>query len=231
MIMLLDPMFLLFMIPGLILSVLASFYTRSTFSRYQNVASRNGLTGAQAASLMLERAGVDGVRIERTRGMLTDHYDPQSRTLRLSEGVYASRSLAAIGVSCHEAGHALQHAGNYAPLGIRSALVPVTGIGSNLGYMVIFAGLLLNQKPLILAGAVLFSAAVLFSIVTLPVEWNATARAKRAMVQGGIVSEQESHQAGQVLNAAFLTYVAAAVTALLTLLYYLMRAGVLGGDE
>jgi Zn-dependent membrane protease YugP len=229
MLMWIDPMYLLFALPGLLLSLWASFYTRSTFAKYSRIPSGRGLTGAEAARQMLDRHGVRNVTIERTGGMLSDHYDPRTRTLRLSQGVYSSPSLAAVGVACHEAGHALQHAHNYAFLGLRSALVPVTGIGSNLSYAFIIGGMLFRSNALILAGALLFSLAVLFSIVTLPVEWNASARAKRAMVESGIVTDREVGAAGQVLNAAFLTYVAAAVSSLLILLYYLMRAGVLGG--
>lgn len=228
---LLDPLFLLIISPGLLLSMLASLYTKSTFGRYSKIASRKGWTGAEAAAEMLRRNGVQGVRIEQTSGMLSDHYDPRSRTLRLSQGVYNSRSLAAIGVACHEAGHALQHAQNYVPLKVRSAMVPAASFGSNAAFAFIIGGVLFQSQGLFLLGAFVFAGAVLFSIVTLPVEWNASARAKQAMVSAGVVSEQERGQASQVLNAAFLTYVAAAVTAILQLLYFLMRAGIFGGDD
>jgi Zn-dependent membrane protease YugP len=226
-----DPVYLLFALPGLALSLWASFYTKSTFKRYSRIRSMRGFTGAQAAQHMLAAQGVHNVRIEATRGMLTDHYDPGARVLRLSESVYGSNSLSAIGVACHEAGHALQHAHNYAFLGLRTALVPMTGLGSNLSYGFIMAGFIFQARSLILVGALLFALAVVFSIVTLPVEWNASARAKVAMVEAGIVTEQERFQAGQVLNAAFLTYVAAAVSALMTLAYYLLRAGVFGSRD
>lgn len=229
--MLLDPYFLIIVSPGLILAAFASFYTKSMFKRYSQVGSRRGFTGAQAAAEMLRRNGVTGVSIEPTRGMLSDHYDPRSHTLRLSEGVYNSQSLAAIGVACHEAGHALQHAQRYVFLQARTAMVPMTSLGSNAAFIFIIAGMLLRSQGLMLFGAGLFALGVLFSIITLPVEWDASARAKRAMVTAGVVSEQERAQAGQVLNAAFLTYVAAAVTAILHLLYFLMRAGVLGGGD
>ena len=229
MLMWIDPTYLLFALPGLLLSLWASFYTKSTFAKYSRVRSARGYTGAEAAAEMLRRHGVGDVTVERTGGMLSDHYDPRTRTLRLSREVYGSTSLAAVGVACHEAGHALQHAGNYAFLGLRSALVPVTSVGSGISYALIVGGFLFRSNALILAGALLFSLAVIFAIVTLPVEWNASARAKRAMVESRIVTEPEASAAGQVLNAAFLTYVAAAVSALLVLLYYLMRAGVLGG--
>jgi len=223
-------MYLVFALPGLLLSLWATVYTKSTFARYSRVVSARRMTGAEAAWAMLKAHGVMDVSIERTAGLLTDHYDPTSRTLRLSSGVYDSPSLAAVGIACHEAGHALQHAQGYAPLALRTALVPMTSLASNMSYWFIIGGFLFSRS-LILVGALLFCVAVLFSLVTLPVEWNASSRAKVAMVHAGLLSEQERYAASHVLNAAFLTYVAAAVTALLTLLYYLMRAGVLGGSD
>lgn len=225
-----DPLYLLFAIPGLILAGLASMYTHTTFSEYSDKRSNSGITGAEAAAMMLRRAGITDVTIERVDGFLSDHYDPTSRTLRLSSKVYGEDSLAAIGVACHEAGHALQHASGYGPLNLRSALVPVTNISSFLSYGVILLGFLFQSSGLVMFGAVLFSAAVVFAIVTLPVEWDASARAKKMMVTAGIVSEYERDGAGRVLNAAFLTYVAAALSSLLTLLYYLLRASMMNRD-
>lgn len=227
--MIFDPMYIVFMLPALILAGIATFFTKSTFTKYSRVGASSGLTGAEAAKRLLISQGVDDVKIEPVRGFLSDHYNPLSRTLRLSPGVYGSSSLSAIGVACHEAGHAIQHARHYAPLALRSALVPVTQIGSSGSYVLFIAGMLLNSLLLFKLGILLFGAVVLFSIVTLPVEWDASARAKALMVTAGIVGPQESVVAGRVLNAAFLTYVASAVSALLTLLYYLMRAGLLGG--
>ena len=224
-----DPVYLIFMIPGLILSLIASAMVKSTFSKYSQIGSSTGLTGAQAAERMLQRNGIYDVRIERVSGFLSDHYDPSTRTLRLSPDVYGSRSLSAIGVACHEAGHALQHASGYGALGLRSALVPLTNFCSPVSYIILLLGFFLASQTMVLWGCVLFGVGVLFTIVTLPVEWNASARAKTMMVSCGIVSQNESSDAGSVLNAAFLTYVAAAVSALLTLLYYLFRAGLLGG--
>lgn len=223
-----DPMYLMLMLPGLALSIWASLYTKSTFAKFARVPAAHGFTGAQAAAEMLERQGVRTVSIEQGRGFLSDHYDPRSQTLRLSPDVYNGRSLSAVGVACHEAGHALQHAQGYAPLAIRSALVPVASFGSNFSYLVFVVGFLLRSQGLILLGIGLFCLAVLFTLVTLPVEWNASARAKRAMVSTGMLSPQEQPGAGAVLNAAFMTYVAAAVSALMMLLYYLLRAGLLG---
>lgn len=225
-----DPLYLLFAIPGLIIAGLASFYVQSTFSEYSHFRASSGLTGAQAAAQMLHSAGIYDVKIERVDGFLSDHYDPSSRTLRLSGGVYDSDSLSAIGVACHEAGHALQDAAAYAPLGLRSALVPITNISSWLSYLVIFMGFIFQSGGMVMFGSILFSAVVVFSIVTLPVEWDASARAKQLMVTAGIVSAPERDNAGKVLNAAFLTYVAAVLSSLLTLLYYLVRAAGMNRD-
>jgi Zn-dependent membrane protease YugP len=221
----------LFAIPGLVLAGFATFFTKSTFAKYSRIGASSHLTGAQAAGQMLADQGLHDVKIEPVRGFLSDHYDPMSRTLRLSPDVYGSRSLSAIGVACHEAGHALQHAAGYAPLAIRSALVPMASFGSNAAYFFMIGGMLFNSTGMFKIGALVFLAAVAFSLITLPVEWNATARAKALMVTSRIVTPQESVAAGRVLNAAFMTYVAAAVSALLTLLYYLMRAGLLGGSR
>lgn len=212
------------LIPGLLLGGLATLITRATFARYAKVRSSTGLTGAQAADRLLRSQGVTDVAIESVGGFLTDHYDPAKHTLRLSPGVYSSTSLAALGVACHEAGHALQQAHRYAPLALRSQLVPITQLGSQLAFPIIIGGLLFRWPPLINIGVLLFAAVVIFTLVTLPVEWNATARAKRLMVSSGVVAPNEAAGAGAVLNAAFLTYIASAVSAVLTLLYYLTLA-------
>ena len=224
-----DPMYLLFIAPGLALSLWASWRVKSAFKKYSKVRSARGLTGAEAATEMLRYAGISGVKIVRHHGMLTDHYNPTNKTLALSEQVYDSTSIAAIGVATHEAGHAVQHARNYAPLWVRSALVPTASIGSSMGYMVMLFGLILSSTQMVLVGAILFSAVLLFQIVTLPVEFNASNRAKALVVEDGIVTAQERQGIDRVLNAAALTYVAAAVSTLLTLLYFLMRSGLLGG--
>ena len=200
-----DPLYLLFMLPGLILAGLASMFTTTTFNKYSNIASSSGMSGAEAARRLLESAGIYNVTIEHVDGMLTDHYDPTSHTLRLSENVYASNSLAAIGVACHEAGHAIQHATNYGPLAMRSALVPAANIGSNASYFILLLGFLFQSQMMMLVGIALFSMAVLFTLVTLPVEYNASSRAKQLMVSAGIVSRAEASSAGAVLNAAFMT--------------------------
>lgn len=227
-----DPIYIIFAIPGLLLALYASFKTKSTFSKYSKIASANGLTGAEAAYRLLQNAGIDDVSIEEINGFLSDHYDPTAKKLRLSTKVYGSNSMSAIGVACHEAGHAIQHQVGYAMLGLRSALVPATSVSSWLSYIVIILGFMMQSQSFILLGAMIFSATVLFSIITLPVEWDASTRAKKLMVSTGIVPQNQVHYAADVLNAAFLTYVAAAVSSLLTLAYYLMRAGIFsGGDE
>ena len=224
-----DPIYLLFIAPAFLLSLWATFRTRSAFNKYSRVRTLRGLTGAQAARAMLDGAGIDDVQIQPVNGMLTDHYNPLNKTLNLSEGVYASTSIAAVGVACHEAGHAIQHANAYRPLWLRSALVPTANIGSSAGYFVMLIGLFLHSANAVLIGAVLFSAVLLFQIMTLPVEFDASARAKRLVLANGIVLEQERVGMDRVLNAAALTYVAAAVSTLMTLLYFLFRSGLLGG--
>lgn len=224
-----DPVYLLYALPGMILALIATAVTRSTFDRYSRVGASTRLTGAEAARRLLDREGLHDVAIEQVQGFLSDHYDPARRTLRLSPSVYQSPSLSAIGVACHEAGHALQHSSGYTWLGLRSAMVPATQFGSFGSYIFILLGMFMHHPRMILIGAALFSLTVVFSLVTLPVEWNASARARRLMVADGIVSPQEQEDAGKVLNAAFLTYVASAISSLLMLLYYLMRAGVFGG--
>ena len=226
-----DPMYFVFIIPALLLSMWASFKTKSAFKKYSRVPTANGQTGAEAAARLLASAGLQNVEILRARGMLTDHYNPVNRTLNLSEGVYDSRSVAAVGVAAHEAGHAIQHAEHYKPLGLRSMLVPTAKIGSSLGYLVMLGGLFLSSTNMVLVGAVLFSAVLLFQIVTLPVEFDASNRAKKLVVQQGIVGTNERGGMDKVLNAAAMTYVAAVASSISTLLYFLVRAGVLGGSR
>ena len=195
------------------------------------------MTGAQAAQQLLNNAGIHDVSIVPIAGNLTDHYNPTSKQLALSEGVYNSNSIAAVGVAAHEAGHAIQHAKNYLPLHMRAWSVPLANIGSQFGQIGMFIGLaLMFAAPalgsvVLLIGAGLFSFVVLFQLITLPVEFDATARAKRLVVESGIVSAQEREGMDKVLNAAALTYVAAAAASILTLLYFLMRAGLLGGGD
>lgn len=227
--MMFDPIYFVFMIPPLLLSLWASARTKWAFNRYSQVGTRRGYTGAEAAQILLDRAGIQDVEVVPTNGFLSDHYDPLHKRLALSEQVYASTSVAAVGVATHEAGHAIQHANHYAPLHLRSALVPTAGIGSNIGYGVMLMGLIMQSANMVVIGAVLFSAVLLFQIVTLPVEFDASNRAKQLIVEAGIISPEERKGVDAVLNAAALTYVAAAVSTLMTLLYFLVRSGVIGG--
>lgn len=232
-----DPIYLLFMVPALLLSLWASWRTRSAFKKYSKVRTLSGLTGAQAAQRLLDVAGIKDVEIVPTRGTLSDHYNPLTKKLALSEPVYGTNSVAAVGVACHEAGHAIQHARHYAPLWVRSLLVPTANIGSSLGYFMMLIGLFLlymetGVGPTVFwIGVILFSAVLLFQVVTLPVEFDASSRAKRLAFEHGIVVAQERDGMAKVLNAAALTYVAAAVSTLMTLAYFLLRAGVLGGRD
>jgi Zn-dependent membrane protease YugP len=228
--MIFDPVYLLFIAPGLLLSMWASYRVRSAFGHYSQVGTVNGYTGAEAAQALLNRAGIHDVRVVPTQGYLSDHYNPTTKELALSEQVFAGRSVAAVGVAAHEAGHALQHANQYGPLGLRSALVPTAGIGSSIGYIVMAVGLFIHPY-VVLAGVIIFSTVLLFQIITLPVEFDATARAKRLVVEAGIIHPEERQGMDAVLNAAALTYVAAVVSTLLVILYYLFRSGFLGGGR
>ncbi len=224
-----DPLYFYLALPGLLLALLATWLTRSTFAKYARYSAASGLTGAEAAERLLASQGITGVTVREHQGFLSDHYDPRNLTLNLSPDVYRSPSLSAIGVACHEAGHAIQHAKLYGPLKLRTQLVPVTNFGSQFAYILFFAGMIMHSPLVLKIGVVLFLLTVVFAFVTLPVEWDASRRAKQLMVSAGIVSPLESAGAAQVLNAAFMTYVAGAVTALLTLLYYVIRSGLLGG--
>jgi uncharacterized protein len=215
-------------LPAFVLSAIAQGMVRSAYSRYSQIPARSGLTGAQAALEMLRGAGLERtIAIERAQGFLSDHYDPRGKVLRLSPDVHDGRSLASVGVACHEVGHAVQDAQHYAPLVIRNIAVPIAGFGSNLGGILVFIGLVLVGLvgalglTIAWAGVLLFAAAVLFQIVNLPVEFDASARAKRMVAQLGIVqSQEESTGVSKVLNAAALTYVAATVGAILQLIYF-----------
>ena len=224
-----DPLYLLFALPGLALSLWAQFKVKRTFGHYSEVRAQSGMSGAEAAALLIRERGVRGVSIEETPGTLSDHYDPFHKVLRLSHDVYHGRSLAALGVAAHEAGHAIQHAHAYGPLKFRSLLVKPANIGSNLGVILAGLGLALQAGSLTMLGIVLFSLAVLFTLVTLPVEFDASRRAVVALRELNIVTASEAGGAAAVLNAAALTYVAAALTAVLQLLYFLMRSGLFGG--
>jgi Zn-dependent membrane protease YugP len=226
-----DPLYFLLIAPAILLSLIAQIWVQSAYSKYRNIPNMRGLSGAEAAAYMLQAKGVMDVNIEMTSGFLSDHYDPRDKTLRLSPDVYQGRNIAAIGIACHEAGHALQHAYEYAPLKLRTALVPITMIGTNLAWPLLFIGFIFHAMSLIKLGILFFSGAVLFQLVTLPVEFNASARALAAIRETGLLTMDELSGARQVLTAAAMTYVAAAVTSIMQLLYFLLRAGLLGGDD
>ncbi len=222
-------MWLLLAIPGLLLGLYAQAKVKGAFNKYAKVPTSRRMTGAQVARELLNAQGLYDVQIERVEGRLSDHYDPRTRVLRLSPEVHDAPSVAAAGVAAHEMGHALQHASHYAPLGLRSALVPATQFGSQLAPMLFMGGLLLNiflggQLGLMVAwlGVILFAIAVLFTLVTLPVEFDASKRAKKLLVSQGILFQDEVEGVNKVLDAAALTYVAAAVAAIGQLLYYIL---------
>lgn len=220
-----DPTYFLIVVAAII-SLIAQFLVNSRFSKYSKVQSRSGLTGAQTAERILQSQGIYDVSIQRVSGKLTDHYDPRNKTLNLSDAVYNSSSVAAVGVAAHECGHAIQHAKGYVPLAFRSALVPVANLGSKLSWLFIILGILFSMnQTLLYIGIIMFSAAVLFQIVTLPVEFNASGRALHLLSETGILQRDEVGKTRKVLGAAALTYVAAAATAILQLLRLVMLFG------
>ncbi|RMF73242.1 MAG: zinc metallopeptidase [Acidobacteria bacterium] len=232
-----DPVYWLVIGIGLLLGFWAQARVKGTFAKYSRMPVRSGVTGAQVAEAILRARGIRDVRIVPVAGELTDHYDPRRKVLRLSQPVYGARSMAAAGVAAHEVGHAIQHAEGYWPLRFRSAWVPVANIGSGLSYVVIILALLLGGtatalgQSLAVAGVALFATTTVFTLVTLPVEFDASKRALATLEQSGLIARDELDGARRVLNAAALTYVAAFVTSLLTLLYWAWRLGLLGGGR
>jgi Zn-dependent membrane protease YugP len=231
-----DWLYLVLAAPGMLLGLWAQWRVRSTFQHFARIATRRGMTGAEVAAWILQTEGVHGVRIEPSRGFLSDHYSPGERALRLSPDVYGGRSISAVGVAAHEVGHAIQHAQAYAFLGLRSALVPVVQLTSPLAMPIIMIGFVMSGytgsflgQLVMTVGLGLFAMVVLFQIVTLPVEFDASRRALAAIEKGGLLHGEELDGARNVLRAAAWTYVAAAVSAALTLLYFLIRSGLLGG--
>jgi len=221
-----DPIYLIFMVPAFILMAITSWYVRHANTKWSQVRASSGLTGAQAAQRLISTGNLYGVQVQGTPGELTDHYDPRNKTLFLSNGVANVPSVAAVAIAAHELGHALQDAEEYFPMKVRSALVPVVNIGSNLGWFLIIIGLVLNFIQLAWIGVFVFAGGALFALATLPVEFNASARAKQLLAQTGIVqTDEEIRGVNQVLNAAALTYVAGLVTAILQLLYYVFLVG------
>ncbi|GHV86287.1 zinc metallopeptidase [Spirochaetia bacterium] len=213
-----DTYYLVLVVPTILLSLWAQFKVKSTFAKYSQVRCGRGITGAQAAQLLMQANNITNVTIEPVGGSLTDHYDPGHHVLRLSQPVYGVSSLAAVGVAAHETGHAIQHARGYGPLGLRSALVPIANIGSTIGPWLAIAGLAMSFPTLLNLGIILFGGAVLFYLITLPVEFNASSRALAILAQNQVLSDEELRGVRKVLSAAAMTYVASALTALMSLL-------------
>jgi len=223
-----NPMYFLFVAPAFLLGLWAQFRIRTAYAQAQQMPAP--LSGAAAARHILDSAGLTDVQIEEVPGQLTDHYDPREKVLRLSQEVYESRTLAAVGIAGHEAGHAIQHAQEYAPLLVRNAAVPMAGFGSQGSFILLILGVVLHMNMMLIwLGIGLFATVVVFQVVNLPVEFDASARAKAQLVGLGIISKEELVYVSKVLNAAALTYVAATLQAILTLLYYVMRFT--GGDR
>lgn len=222
-----DPVYFLFLLPPLILGFFAQWRVKSTFSSMSEVPTR--MSGAQAARQMLDSAGLNSVGIEQVAGHLSDHYDPRAKVLRLSPQVYGGRSMAALGVACHEAGHAFQDAKGYVPLTIRNMAVPAANFGSNIGVTLATIGLFLSYQipsignALLLLGIILFACVVFFQVVNLPVEFDASSRARQHLVSANIISANEEQFVAKVLNAAALTYVAGTLQAIMTLAYFVFR--------
>ncbi len=227
----LDPLYWLLMAPVLILSLFASLRVKSTYNKYSRVMSSSGMSGADVAREILRRNGLAGIAVTETQGFLSDHYDPAKKVVRLSPQNYRGASVAAIGVAAHETGHAIQHAASYGPLMLRNTMVPIASIGSSFSWIIIFAGFIMGAMGLVKAGILLFSAVVFFQLVTLPVEFNASSRAKRILAAQGFLTAGELAGVNRVLSAAAMTYVAAAASSIMTLLYFLVRAGLLGGRD
>ncbi len=224
-----NPTYLIFMAPAFLLMLLTSWYVKAAYNKWSRVPANSRMNGAQAAQHLIARGGLYGVQIKGTSGNLSDHYDPRDKTLYLSQSVANGASVASVAVAAHELGHAMQDAEEYFPLRFRAALVPAVNIGSTLGWILIMVGLFLNWVNIAWLGVLVFSGGALFALATLPVEFNASARAKRLLAETGIIqTEEERRGVNNVLNAAALTYVASLVTAILQLLYYVSLVGGLG---
>src|SRR5574342_60151 len=225
----LSPTYLIFMIPAFVLMGFASWYVRHAYNKWSQIRASSGLTGHMAAQRLISTGNLYGVQVQGTAGQLSDHYDPRDKTLYLSQGVGDSPSVAAVAIAAHELGHAMQDAEDYFPMRLRSGLDPVVNIGSNLGWILIIIGLMLRMTGIAWLGVLVFSGGALFALATLPVEFNASARAKELLYSTGIIqTEEEQRGVNQVLNAAALTYVAGLITAVLQLLYFVFLVGGMG---
>ncbi len=221
-----SPTYLMYMIPAFILMGLTSWYVKWAYNKWSRVPAQSRLTGAQAAQKLISTGGLYGVQIQGVAGQITDHYDPRNKTLFLSNGVANSTSVASLAIAAHELGHAMQDGEDYFPLKFRAALVPIVNIGSNLGWFLIMIGLFLRFTELAWLGVMIFAGGAVFALATLPVEFNASARAKQLLAQTGIIqTDEEMRGVNNVLNAAALTYVAGLITAILQLLYYITLVG------
>lgn len=223
-----DPMYFVFLAPAILLAILAQWKVKSAYAKASQIRAQSGRTGMEVTRLILERNGVRNVGIEVIPGQLSDHYDSAKKMLRLSPDVAHGNSIASLGIAAHEAGHALQDATGYSPLVIRNGIVPLANIGSSVSFILMFLGAMINAANLVVLGIAAFSLVVIFQLINLPVEFNASTRAKEVLVSTGMISESERREVEKVLNAAAMTYVAATITALLTLVYYLFRFGLLG---
>jgi len=220
-----DPLYMVMILPAVLLALWAQFKVKSSYAKYSKLGTQQGFSGAEAATEILRAAGLSDVPIEPISGNLTDHYDPKTKSLHLSSGVYAGRSIASVGIAAHEVGHAVQHARHYVPLRFRNAFFPAANFGSKAAFPLILLGFIFSLPALIKVAIVLFSFAVVFQVVTLPVELNATRRAKAALTHTGILTtDEEARGVNEVLSAAALTYVAATVTALAQLMYFILRS-------
>ena len=225
----LDPTYMIFMLPALILMIIAQSFVNGAYRKWSQVIARSGLTGAQAAQRLISAGGLS-ISINGVRGKLTDNYDPRRKVLNLSEGVYNSPSVAALAITAHELGHAMQDREGYFPLKLRAAMVPAVNIGSYLGWILIFIGMIFRQTNLAWLGVLVFSGGALFALATLPVEFNASARAKQLLADTGMIGgEDERKGVNNVLNAASLTYVAGLIAAVMQLLYFISMVGGIGG--
>lgn len=218
-----DYYYIILVIPAMLISLWAQFKVKSTYKKYSGVRNSKNITGAYAAQAVLTHYGITDVRIERVAGTLSDHYDPKSKVIRLSDGVYSSNSIAAIGIACHESGHAAQHAQNYVPIKVRNSIIPICNIGSTLGVPLALFGYILGFEPLISIGLMLYAAITVFQLITLPVEFNASRRALKVIDETNLLYDDESNGAKKVLTAAAMTYVAAMLVSLANLLRLILR--------
>jgi Zn-dependent membrane protease YugP len=225
-----DVNYWIYMIPAFLIMLAAQYFVSSTYKKWSQIPNRSRITGAEAAQRLIRSGGLYDVRVESVSGRMSDHYDPRHKVLRLSPGVYKTNSVAAVAIAAHELGHAMQDQEGYLPLRLRSAMIPAVNIGSTLGWLFIFLGIFMQWTGLAWLGVIVFSAGALFSLATLPVELNASARAKKLLVQSGIIVGQDEQQGvNKVLNAAAFTYVAALLTSVMQLLYFTSLVGGMGG--